>query len=1096
MANMSALVSFPAKSPRQQPRYGARNTKFLYGGVKSVFSAESRLIFSSGWTTARKRMGQSDDTEDSMYNRHQDLCQKLNMDASAASEAWRSYETIRQNYTLEGDQLHWLGCAVYVACRKFSIPTVGRPGTNVEGNCVSLTRLLQLCNLPLIEFFTKSKSWADMANMPQDFRARIEKLEANFSVSMVIFKKYQPIFADIFKDPREDTSRPHRSRRHKAVPCTPSRVFEFCWTLFICIKGAIHDISDDLVNSYHLLLVCCDLMYNNALLANRKDLLNPNFLGLPANFNEDNYTTPQTANCIVNLLCERYDAIAVEAKAIKEYYVKSYINKLFNERVLRGDQSNFSGMLEALNFDGNNKAINKSYEQRMLSVGDFDERIFLAEWRRVILSNISNSNIIDQNGARHVQFTKRDVLQGHDANENIGSPAQMMNLDDFHERLQMKREQHAGIQWLAPPTPLTGRKYLRSKDISNIITPVTTATQSVIKLQALIAGQCGSAPSESLLQMLSNCSQDVKSSLEAKVKQIDEQFCANYNNNANANDGSASDFGKRRFHMGQTLFYKLLEMILNDEKRKKPNDDITNLLLNEVFIQCLFACCLEIVIYSYKSNDKVFPWILKALNLDAYYFYKVIEIIVRAEDQLSRDVVKHLNQIEEKILESLAWQSDSPLWQTIESLPGGVPSCEDVSLPGTLETDPNAPGQPVLRRITLDRERSHDVQQSPISSASERFQSPVTASVGVAKKRLFSETRITGQSVLRVGQSVLTSNRMLFDNGQRILLLPDQIVSRASGSGAQASTSNSAQATNRDAARPRRTGSVALFFRKFYNLACVRMQDLCNSLEISDNDKKKIWTIFEYSIKERTKLMKDRHLDQILMCAIYVICKLVRIERNSFTEIMRCYRLQPQAESHIYRSVLIEKVSNDGDPATSGNERSEERNTVGGENATPPTPTNMAGTSQNFDGEIRGDLIKFYNTMYVPQVNEFAKKFGPARGSVMNLSLSPLPKGKALANSPVRRVTSSIMTRTLDPKAISASPAPQLSYCFSRSPAKDLEAINKMMISVDAKKSVGKRLLSDDTDVEMTESSPPKKTATFVSRKLENIIGERRTQNQ
>lgn len=46
-------------------------------------------------------MGESEDMEDSTYSRHQDLCQKLNMDATAASEAWRSYETIRQNYTLE-----------------------------------------------------------------------------------------------------------------------------------------------------------------------------------------------------------------------------------------------------------------------------------------------------------------------------------------------------------------------------------------------------------------------------------------------------------------------------------------------------------------------------------------------------------------------------------------------------------------------------------------------------------------------------------------------------------------------------------------------------------------------------------------------------------------------------------------------------------------------------------------------------------------------------------------------------------------------------------------------------------------------------------
>jgi len=55
------------------------------------------------------------------------------------------------------------------------------------------------------------------------------------------------------------------------------------------------------------------------------------------------------------------------------------MNKLFNEKVLRGDQTNFSGILEALNFDGNSKAISRAYEQRLLSVGDFDERIFLGK---------------------------------------------------------------------------------------------------------------------------------------------------------------------------------------------------------------------------------------------------------------------------------------------------------------------------------------------------------------------------------------------------------------------------------------------------------------------------------------------------------------------------------------------------------------------------------------------------------------------------------------------------------------------------------------------------------------------------------------------
>lgn len=39
------------------------------------------------------------------------------------------------------------------------------------------------------------------------------------------------------------------------------------------------------------------------------------------------------------------------------------------------------------------------------------------------------------------------LVSGQDANENIGSPTQMMNIEDFHEQLQLKREQHAGVSF-------------------------------------------------------------------------------------------------------------------------------------------------------------------------------------------------------------------------------------------------------------------------------------------------------------------------------------------------------------------------------------------------------------------------------------------------------------------------------------------------------------------------------------------------------------------------------------------------------------------------------------------------------------------------
>ena len=39
--------------------------------------------------------------EESIYKKHQELCAELNMDKGAADEAWQSYESIRQNYSLE-----------------------------------------------------------------------------------------------------------------------------------------------------------------------------------------------------------------------------------------------------------------------------------------------------------------------------------------------------------------------------------------------------------------------------------------------------------------------------------------------------------------------------------------------------------------------------------------------------------------------------------------------------------------------------------------------------------------------------------------------------------------------------------------------------------------------------------------------------------------------------------------------------------------------------------------------------------------------------------------------------------------------------------
>ncbi|KAI1297169.1 Retinoblastoma-like protein 2 [Halotydeus destructor] len=287
------------------------------------------------------------------------------------------------------------------------------------------------------------------------------------------------------------------------------------------------------------------------------------------------------------------------------------------------------------------------------------------------------------------------------------------------------------------------------------------------------------------------------------------------------------------------------------------------------------------------------------------------------------------------------------------------------------------------------------------------------------------------------------------------------------------------------------------------------MRDLCDRLNIADDDlKRKIWTCFELSLRNHTDLMKDRHLDQLLMCAIYAMCKVARHE-ISFQEIMKCYRLQPQSTSHIYRSVLLnnrgrrnsassENSRNSGSASPIGSQEERERIRssstlpIPHPSSQPPTPTRLAGTGSQFDfGEERGDLIMFYNQVYVPEMKSYIMKFTTENSSPM---LSPLPRLAQNPVSPCRRISQQHKLFISPMKAPNFPPSPKrpLSYSFLRSPAKDLNKINLMMKGLSDKKPVSKRILQDDASE--NENSPVKRHCSdpvLFRSKIQNIFTER-----
>ncbi|KAH8273450.1 hypothetical protein KR018_001581, partial [Drosophila ironensis] len=219
-----------------------------------------------------------------------------------------------------------------------------------------------------------------------------------------------------------------------------------------------------------------------------------------------------------------------------------------------------------------------------------------------------------------------------------------------------------------------------------------------------------------------------------------------------------------------------------------------------------------------------------------------------------------------------------------------------------------------------------------------------------------------------------------------------------------------------DAEQHRSAGPLQIFLRKVFLLGWLRIQKLCSELGL--NEPKRIWQIFEYSITQKTDLMKDRHLDQNIMCAIYIYIKIKRMEEPKFIDIMRMYRNQPQAMNGVYREVLI-------------------------------------GYYENGEKKIR-DIIHYYNNTYVPEIRQFAinalNVTPDVNGSqATDLLLSPHPKERTALPKKVTQNHSLYVTQ-MSKNEIQQSPN-QMVYRFYNSPAKDLQLMNEKVRG-------GKRMLS------------------------------------
>ncbi|KAK5918408.1 hypothetical protein CgunFtcFv8_003176 [Champsocephalus gunnari] len=131
--------------------------------------------------------------------------------------------------------------------------------------------------------------------------------------------------------------------------------------------------------------------------------------------------------------------------------------------------------------------------------------------------------------------------------------------------------------------------------------------------------------------------------------------------------------------------------------------------------------------------------------------------------------------------------------------------------------------------------------------------------------------------------------------GSRVLP-PDSPAPPSSQVSSQPSTQN---------ARLPKSNSLSLFYKKLYRLAYSRLKILCSYLLSSHPELEPIiWTLFQHTLQHEHELMRDRHLDQLMMSAMYAICKVKSVDLR-FKTIVTAYKNMANTNQETFKHVLI-----------------------------------------------------------------------------------------------------------------------------------------------------------------------------------------------
>lgn len=915
--------------------------------------------------------------------------------------------------TAEEIERYWFGFILYSVKRLCEKPQMEKDQTRI-----TLCHILKAIKLNLIDFFKEMPQFVLKAGpvlssiYGPDWEKRLEakELQANFVHMSLLSKHYKRVYQEFFltcdgdneKDTAPSTTASHVSDYHR-----------FGWLLFLALRKHAFSRFKDLVTCTNglvsilaILILHVPVRFRNFSIRDsprfvRKGSKGVELLASLCNFydtsEEDLHRTLGKANDVIMNILKKKPRLATECKA-------ESLDNIDTDGLMY-----FEDLMEESSLSSSLMILEKDYDDAIQNKCELDERVFVND-DESLLGVGSQSE-----GAPSIGSAKRkfDAITTHSSAESNKTP-------------------------LSPPRSpaFSPAKSLRAgSNIKMVATPVSTAMTTAKWLRTVVS-PLPSKPSAELERYLSSCDKDLNSDVIHRAHVILEAIFPRSSLGERCMSGSLqsanlmdSIWTEQRRMEALKLYYRVLEAMCTAEAQVVHNINLTSLLSNERFHRCMLACSAELVLATHKTVTMLFPVVLERTGITAFDLSKVIESFIRHEESLPRELRRHLNSLEERLLESMVWEKGSSMYNSLI-----------VARP-TLSAEINRLGLLAEPMASLDEVAMHyNISFGSLPPLPSHHKHDTTGQNGDMRspKRVCSEYR----NVL-VERNAFTSplkDRLLPFSSPKSKLAPPPL---------QSAFSSPTRPNPGGGGETCAETGINVFFTKILKLAAVRINGLVERLKLNQHVRETVYCFVQQILSQRTALFFNRHIDQIILCSLYGVAKISKLDLT-FKEIVYNYRKQPQCKPQVFRSVFVDW---------------------------------SLARHNGRTGQDHVDIITFYNEVFIPTVKPLLVELVPA-GATQKSNLNPEVNKNTDGPCPGSpRVSSFPSLPDMSPKKVSAAHNVYVSPLRSskmdalnshssksyyacvgesthayQSPSKDLTAINNRLNG----KKVNSRLNFDD----------------------------------